>query len=125
LFFAALGLADRPCPRERRVSGFEVLATDENQQQKNEQGIDSHCSPRSIVINLVAMTRGRLQGFFASSRGNDYSESKNVSDEPLSKAQPSEYSYEVQRFRLPCGLNHQVDVDLRAGLPMLITDSFD
>jgi hypothetical protein len=64
LFFAALGLADRPGPRERRVFGFEVLASDKNQQQKNEQGIDSHCSPRSVAINLVAMAQGCLQGCF-------------------------------------------------------------
>jgi hypothetical protein len=80
LFFAALGLAERPAPRGCRMSGFEVLATYENQQQKNEQGIDFHCSPRSVVINLVAMTRGRLQGFFFGSSGNnDYAESRNVS----------------------------------------------
>jgi hypothetical protein len=41
---AALGLADHPGPRGCRVSGFEVLATDENQ-QKNKDGRDFHGSP--------------------------------------------------------------------------------
>jgi hypothetical protein len=42
LLLGALGPAQRRGSRARRATAFEVLATDENQQQNNEQGMDFH-----------------------------------------------------------------------------------
>jgi hypothetical protein len=58
LLLAALGLAEVPGPRARRVSGFEVLATAENQQQKNKDGKDFHCSPpKTRRFSIQALAR--------------------------------------------------------------------
>jgi hypothetical protein len=56
LLLAALGPAQRRGSRARRATAFEVLATDKNQQQNNQQGMDLHFLPLTQTTQSANQT---------------------------------------------------------------------